>query len=162
MTLACVMDGIGLALVADLEFFFGVLVVSGVALTERMKISGLSGTGGWGDPSALITVDWSPTDEEFRSVVEFKNLRMKNQAKYKENGGTLEFFELTENNGRPFIRPTSASSTLHTTGQRLSKQTTSTPDPKMVAEAVSHHPISKAAKRRSRSRAIYYGYRTQR
>ncbi|KAK4028512.1 hypothetical protein OUZ56_017781 [Daphnia magna] len=30
---------------------------------------------------ALITVDWSPTDEEFRSVVEFKNLRMKNQEK---------------------------------------------------------------------------------
>lgn len=101
-----------------------------------------------------IMADWTPTEEEFKSVVEFKNLRMKNQAKFRENGGNLEFFELIEKNGRPFIRPTTAPSTLHTTGQRSPKQTTPTADPRMVAEVLPHHPVSKAAKRRSRKATL--------
>ncbi|KAK4021447.1 hypothetical protein OUZ56_003363 [Daphnia magna] len=90
-------------------------------------------------------VDWTPNEEEFKAIVDYKNLRLKNLAEYKDGGGPLEFYHLENSNGRPTIQPSSAPFKVHTAAHRNPKKKDLPDQPAPGQPAQPVQPVSSPA-----------------
>ncbi|KAI9551016.1 hypothetical protein GHT06_007186 [Daphnia sinensis] len=67
-------------------------------------------------------VEWTPDEEQFKAIINYKNLRSKNLTEYKDGGGPLEYYHLINSNGRPTIQPSTAPFKIHTAAHRTPKR----------------------------------------
>ncbi|KAK4005443.1 hypothetical protein OUZ56_007155 [Daphnia magna] len=113
-------------------------------------------------------VDWTPNEDQSQAIVNYKNLRLKNLARYKDGGDPLDFYQLINLNGRPTIQPSLAPSTAHTATHRTPKKKdapgppvlpVSSPASPLAPEAQPVAPPTKPVKlkRKITSFEIHYG-----